>query len=49
MTQGRFFVQRARPKTLFVKYAGALPTFSSTREVNAWVRKLRDDEKSDIR
>jgi len=34
------------PENPFVKYAGALPAFSSAREVNAWIRKLRDDEES---
>jgi hypothetical protein len=29
----------------FEKYAGALPAFSSRKEVNKWVRDLRDEEK----
>lgn len=28
---------------VFAKYVGALPAFRSKREVNAWVRRLRDD------
>jgi antitoxin PrlF len=33
------------PENPFLKYAGALPAFSSIREINAWVRSLRDDDK----
>jgi hypothetical protein len=29
----------------FEKYAGVLPAFSSPKEVNKWVRDLRDEEK----
>jgi len=29
----------------FLEYVGALPAFRSVREVNAWIRSLRDDEK----
>jgi AbrB family looped-hinge helix DNA binding protein len=32
------------PENPFVKYVGALPAFSSTSEINAWVRTLRDEE-----
>lgn len=32
------------PENPFVKYVGALPAFSDAREVNAWVRTLRDEE-----
>ena len=28
----------------FAAYVGALPAFSSLREINAWTRDLRDDE-----
>jgi len=31
-------------KNPFEKYAGALPVFSTKREVNAWVRNLRDED-----
>jgi len=37
------------PENPFVKYVGALPVFTSTREVNAWVRALRDEEDSEDR
>lgn len=35
------------PENPFVKYVGALPAFSGVREVNAWVRTLRDEETED--
>jgi antitoxin PrlF len=28
----------------FLKYVGAFPAFSSVRQINAWVRALRDEE-----
>jgi antitoxin PrlF len=31
------------PENPFLKYVGALPAFSGVRQVNAWVRTLRDD------
>jgi antitoxin PrlF len=31
----------------FDKYVGALPVFRSKREINAWVRSLRDEESVD--
>ncbi|HKM91714.1 MAG TPA: AbrB/MazE/SpoVT family DNA-binding domain-containing protein [Candidatus Acidoferrales bacterium] len=31
----------------FLKYVGAFPAFSSVREINAWVRALRDEEDSE--
>jgi antitoxin PrlF len=31
------------PENPFLKYVGALPAFSSAREVNAWIHTLRDD------
>lgn len=34
------------PQNPFVKYIDALPTFSSIRELNQWVRGLRDGRKS---
>ncbi len=33
------------PESPFQKYVGALPAFSSIREIDTWVRTLRDDEK----
>ncbi|HKV05324.1 MAG TPA: AbrB/MazE/SpoVT family DNA-binding domain-containing protein [Candidatus Acidoferrales bacterium] len=32
------------PENPFAKYVGALPAFSGVREINAWVRKMRDDD-----
>jgi len=32
------------PENPFVKYVGALPTFSGVDEINAWVGTLRDEE-----
>jgi len=32
------------PENPFLKYVGALPAFSTIREVNAWVRAMRDEE-----
>ena len=32
------------PENPFAKYVGALPVFSETRQVNAWVRGLRDED-----
>ena len=32
------------PENPFMKYVGALPAFSDAREVNAWVRTLREEE-----
>lgn len=31
----------------FAKYAGALPAFSSAREINAWIKTLRNEEADD--
>lgn len=40
---GRTIVRRARPAANpFTKYVGALGTFKSKKEINAWVRQLRD-------
>lgn len=33
------------PENPFEKYVGALPAFSSVKDVNKWVRSLRDDGK----
>lgn len=41
---GRTILRPARaPENPFEKYRGALPAFRNRREVNAWVRDLRDD------
>jgi AbrB family looped-hinge helix DNA binding protein len=40
---GRTIVRRVRARTNpFSKYVGAMGTFRSRKEVNAWVRELRD-------
>ena len=42
---GRTVVRRARSVTNpFSKYVGALGTFKSRKEINAWVRDLRDPD-----
>jgi len=43
--ENRTTIRRARaPENPFVKYVGALPAFSGAREINTWVRSLRDEE-----
>jgi antitoxin PrlF len=37
------------PENPFVRYVGALPAFSNSHEINAWVRTLRDEEESEER
>jgi AbrB family looped-hinge helix DNA binding protein len=32
------------PENPFLKYVGAAPAFSSIKEINAWVRSMRDEE-----
>jgi antitoxin PrlF len=32
------------PENPFLKYVGALPAFAGTKQINAWVRTLRDEE-----
>jgi antitoxin PrlF len=42
---GRTIIRPERPaQNPFAKYVGALPAFSSVREINAWVRSLRDEK-----
>jgi antitoxin PrlF len=36
--------ERARENP-FLKYAGALPAFSDVRQINRWIRSLRDESK----
>ena len=44
----RTIIRPAHPaNNPFEKYAGALPVFASEREMDAWVRELRDEESSD--
>jgi antitoxin PrlF len=43
--EGRTTIRPVRAhENPFAKYAGALPAFSGIREVNAWVREMRDEE-----
>jgi antitoxin PrlF len=43
--EDRTTIRPARaPENPFLKYVGALPAFSSARQINAWVRALRDEE-----
>jgi antitoxin PrlF len=47
---GRTVIRPARgTENPFMKYVGALPKFSGPREVNAWVRRLRDEEEDEKR
>jgi AbrB family looped-hinge helix DNA binding protein len=40
----RTIIRPAQPaENPFDKYVGALPAFRSKREINAWVRSLRDE------
>jgi antitoxin PrlF len=44
----RTIIRPAQPaENPFDKYVGALPAFHSKREINAWVRSLRDEEPVD--
>jgi AbrB family looped-hinge helix DNA binding protein len=46
--EGRTIIRPARgQENPFEKYAGALPAFASKREINAWVRNLRDQDPAD--
>jgi antitoxin PrlF len=41
----RTVVRRAAPKSdPLEKYVGALPAFKSRKEINAWIREMRDPE-----
>jgi antitoxin PrlF len=42
---GRTVIRPARAaENPFTKYVGALPAFSSVRDINTWIRTLRDEE-----
>ena len=45
-SSSRTLVRRAKTKeNLFAKYVGALPAFpGGIKEINAWVRNMRDDD-----
>jgi AbrB family looped-hinge helix DNA binding protein len=43
--EGRTTIRPASaPENPFLKYIGALPAFSSTDQINEWLRALRDEE-----
>lgn len=45
VAEDRTIIRPARAqRNPFAKYAGALPAFDNKREINAWVRSLRDEE-----
>jgi AbrB family looped-hinge helix DNA binding protein len=45
LDRGRTTIRPAgAPENPFMKYVGALPVFSGKRQINAWVRALRDEE-----
>lgn len=46
--EDRTIIRPARAqKNPFEKYRGTLPAFATKREINAWVRSLRDEEARD--
>lgn len=48
MDDGKITIRPAgNPENPFAKYAGALPAFSSVREINEWVKALREEEADD--
>jgi len=48
VAEDRTIIRPARAqKNAFEKYTGALPAFDNKREINAWVRSLRDEEAPD--
>ena len=50
VNNGRTEIRRARTaENPFMKYVGAVPKFASRREINAWVRRLRDEEEKEER
>jgi len=41
---GRTVIRPARnPENPFQRYAGALPAFSTSEEINTWVRDMREE------
>lgn len=45
LDEGRTTIRPAgAPENPFAKYVGALPAFSGTDQINAWVRSLRDEQ-----
>ena len=42
---GRTTIRPAQgPENPFLRYVGALPSFSTVREINEWIKSLRDDD-----
>ena len=43
--EGRTFLRPAQPeRNPFEAYVGALPAFSSRKEINAWIRQMRGED-----
>ena len=43
--EGRTILRPLRTgKNPFAKYIGSMPAFSSQKEINAWIRDLREDD-----
>ena len=43
--EGRTFLRPAQPeRNPFGAYVGALPAFSSRKEINAWIRQMRGED-----
>ncbi len=43
--EGRTYLRPAQPdRNAFESYIGALPAFSTRREINAWIRDIRGDD-----
>jgi antitoxin PrlF len=45
--EGRTYLRPAQPEANpFEQYIGALPAFSSRKEINAWIRDMRGDDEN---
>jgi antitoxin PrlF len=43
----RTIIRPARvPRNPFTKYKGAFPAFSTAREINAWIKHLREEDQN---
>lgn len=48
--EGKTTIRPARgPANPFLKYIGALPGFATVKQINAWIRSLREREESQRR
>lgn len=46
--EGRTYLRPAQPqKNPFECWVGALPAFSTRREIHSWIREMRDDDESE--